>query len=76
MIVLGSDFWVCLLLGVCFVFVLCFLSGFLESVIAVCFLFYWPAQLMCSQACLMVLEAGWDDLGKGSLGEKDFAICW
>lgn len=55
---LDSDFSVCL----CWVHALflgyCFFSGFLECVLAVCFLFYWPAWLVSSGEFLLVLEAG------------------
>lgn len=36
-----------------------FLSGFSESVMAVCCLFFWPVQLGCSQGMPVVVEC-WD----------------
>ena len=58
-ICLGTDFWVWLCcLGVLF-FGSCFLSGFSESVMAVCCLFYLPAQLVCSQG-MPASVGSWD----------------
>lgn len=66
---LGANFLVCL----CWVSVLfigfCFLSGFSESLMAVCCLFYWPAQLMCSQG-MPAGAGGWDTVMNGGRETK------
>jgi hypothetical protein len=45
----SADFWVCF----CWMSVLflgfCFLSGFWDGMMAVCYLFSWTAHLVCSQ---------------------------
>lgn len=53
----------------------CFLSGFPESMMPVCFMFSWSAQLLCSQGLPDGVE-GWDNgLVEGEL-EKNFVVLW
>lgn len=63
---LGTNFWICLFwVGVLFLH-LCFLSGVLKSLNAVCCPFFWPVQLLLSSqgmpadAGSWVAGMGWD----------------
>lgn len=56
---LGFDLTICLCWAGILLFGLCFLSGVLLSVMAVCCVFSWPALLVCSQGMLAGVGS-WD----------------
>lgn len=72
--VTGADSWVCLFWVAILFLCVCFYSRFAESVMAVCFLFFWSAQLLCSQASLLVLEVDMQQLAVGREVKKGWSV--